>query len=659
MGEQAAFIQSSRRRNYHDDIVLRTPTISTGERILAVCFKKQTNSDSILEFEYPDCEKDFQVILRDLRCQAERNILAIQTVKSLNGLFGLQCFSFDTDTPRNEMLQLWNARTVNNCSLVEMPETVSHLLVAGEIRIFNFVESMNALNIRKEIGNCLPAAFQFWAVPKIRKSLDKIISLLVFGGNILKETENSEPTNKGFVSMLLVVVRLMDHFLVCEHYSEDFSKDQLIESGFEKLTAMTKDELNTFLIQEFERILSEINCPFDYLKDMFIKDISRDDYVLEKYTYRKRKNILLIYRGTLFLLERRFQTFMNVTLFKLIIQECNVENLSNEMILCLIRSGMVLTLTKIWKVFVQKRDFSGNIERPMEKTKRNTPAKTKVYISKKAGTDGGKIKAKRSSKSSLKMGIKKTKKLMVLEKSETKSQFSMDDFPSKENMSTSANMPQEFDDCYSEFIQGSGETLDSQETISEPEIHSNVLDNQKLESDAVDKGNEFSASFHVEMDSLNSFYLSESCESVASTSDSSDSREYLDNQFLGKNKDSLSEGVTISDKIGRTETNLKRSGKHAPRSKSVSGTTIPEVNLANLDRKISGNPSSPNFDTESKLAIDNPNSFNNSISNMATNTHSPVDDLGAGTGNTIRNLRPRYQTDKLSKYFSKYLLIII
>ena len=101
------------------------------------------------------------------------------------------------------------------------------------------------------------------------------------------------------------------------------------------------------------------------------------------------------------------------------------------MILCLIRSGMVLTLTEIWKVFVQKRDFSGNIERPMEKTKQNTPAKTKVYISKKAGADGGKIKAKRSSKSSIKMGIKKTKKLMVLEKSDTKGQFSMDDFPSK------------------------------------------------------------------------------------------------------------------------------------------------------------------------------------------------------------------------------------
>ena len=127
-------------------------------------------------------------------------------MKSLNGLFGLRCFSFNADIPQDELVQLWNARTVNNCNLVEMPLTVSHLLVAGEVRIFNFVESMNPLNIRKEIGNCLPAAFQFWATPKIRKSLDEKISVLVFGGNLLKETESNEPTNKGFVSMLLVIV---------------------------------------------------------------------------------------------------------------------------------------------------------------------------------------------------------------------------------------------------------------------------------------------------------------------------------------------------------------------------------------------------------------------------------------------------------------------
>ena len=50
---------------------------------------------------------------------------------------------------------------------MEMPRTVSNLLVAGEVRIFNFVESMNPLNVRKEMENCLPVAFQFWAIPEI------------------------------------------------------------------------------------------------------------------------------------------------------------------------------------------------------------------------------------------------------------------------------------------------------------------------------------------------------------------------------------------------------------------------------------------------------------------------------------------------------------
>ena len=80
--------------------------------------------------------------------------------------------------------------------------------------------------------NCLPAAFQYWAIPEIRKSLDKKISLLVYGGN-------------------QVVVRLIGHISVCEHFSEDFSKEKLVDSSFEKLYAMTKDKQNIFLIQEF------------------------------------------------------------------------------------------------------------------------------------------------------------------------------------------------------------------------------------------------------------------------------------------------------------------------------------------------------------------------------------------------------------------------
>ena len=161
---------------------------------------------------------------------------------------------------------------------------------------------------------------------------------------------------------------------------------------------MTKDKQNIFLIQEFERILSEVNCPFDYLKDLFINDITRNDYIIEKYTYRKKKNILLMYRGLLFLLERRFETFINVIICKQIIQDCYVENLSEEIIICLIRAGMVLAITETWKIFVQKRDFSGNIANSMEKATRNKSAKTKVYSSKKAVTNVGKTCAKKSSK---------------------------------------------------------------------------------------------------------------------------------------------------------------------------------------------------------------------------------------------------------------------
>ena len=73
-----------------------------------------------------------------------------------------------------------------------MPQSIPNLLFAGEIRIFNFVESMNTLNVRKEMENCLPSAFQFWAIPEIQKIIDEKILSLVYGGNLLNET-NNEP----------------------------------------------------------------------------------------------------------------------------------------------------------------------------------------------------------------------------------------------------------------------------------------------------------------------------------------------------------------------------------------------------------------------------------------------------------------------------------
>ena len=116
-----------------------------------------------------------------------------------------------------------------------------------------------------------------------------------------------------------------------------------------------------------------------------------------------------------------------------------------------------------------------------------------------------------------------------------------------------------------------------------------------------------------------------------------------------KKKATVFENVTILDKDGRTETNLERSGKQALRSKSVPETTTPEISLTNQDRKNSGDPSSPPVKMESKLAIDNTNSFNNSSNNIMSVIRHSVNDLGAGTGNTNLNLRLRHHLDKLSQ----------
>ena len=126
--EQFKFMQSRKRINYHDDIILRTPTVSIGERMLDVYFKNQSfNGSSILEVKYPICEKDIHGILKDLCLNADKQILAIQTERRLNDLISVQCYPSNTDSSQEDIMQSWHTRTVSNCNLVEMPHSVSNL----------------------------------------------------------------------------------------------------------------------------------------------------------------------------------------------------------------------------------------------------------------------------------------------------------------------------------------------------------------------------------------------------------------------------------------------------------------------------------------------------------------------------------------------------
>ena len=60
--------------------------------------------------------------------------------------------------------------------------------------------------------------------------------------------------------------------------------------------------------------------------------------------------MLIAYRGLLFLIERQLEVFMNVILFKNIIQNSIVKDISEEMILCclqLSKCGKLLLILEI------------------------------------------------------------------------------------------------------------------------------------------------------------------------------------------------------------------------------------------------------------------------------------------------------------------------
>ena len=92
------------------------------------------------------------------------------------------------------------------------------------------MEAMNPLNLRKEVEMCLPAAFQFWAIPEFRKLLDEKISPLVFGGSLLKETDDNETSDQGFICTLLLTVKLLCHMPFLCHYKQYFFKEDLVLS---------------------------------------------------------------------------------------------------------------------------------------------------------------------------------------------------------------------------------------------------------------------------------------------------------------------------------------------------------------------------------------------------------------------------------------------
>ena len=202
-------------------------------------------------------------------------------------------------------------------NIVELPTSVDKLIYDGEERMFNFFESMYPVNIRMDTENGLPSAFQFWSLPKTRKRFDELLDEFVFEYKDL--SNNPEHTFNentfGIVSMMRAIINLQKTILSCSEGIYD--KECFVDNTVLKLRSMDKEERDSTLMMELKRILLEVNVPSEYIKSLFQEELNSESFIVEKQQYRRRKNLLICYRGIQFLLERKFEMYFKKSSFPL------------------------------------------------------------------------------------------------------------------------------------------------------------------------------------------------------------------------------------------------------------------------------------------------------------------------------------------------------
>ena len=424
--------------------------------------------------------------------------------------------------------------------------------------------------------------------------------------------------NHGILPLLLSAMKLQDHILQCEHYNETVTKDSFIDTTLEKIKAMDKNEQNIFLMKELENMLLECKNPSDYIMDLFVKDLLQEDFCIDKQQYRRRKNIFLTYRGLFFLIERRFEVFMNVVLFQQIIHN-NIEGvISEEMILCLIRAGMVLTNVSFWKTFAIARDSSYEVSNIMKYTRR-AKSTDQTKSRKITNAEAKKFEHKEKSSNATKYQSRYHK-------------CDVDRFViSKQSWGTDIGYSS---DTYSDLEN----SCDSQETISEELTETEI--NPEMSKPKSGKGKR----------------------RIIRTSSDSEEFSY---KFKLESQSMKSKGVSSDRQRSTNAFDLKSQENKKPVFKSIRETKISKKTLTKPSQVFSDNNAtmhsvSSNFGQKMISALDKEsiNIIETNTSNIS-NTAIPdmLDTQGADRGTNTRSLRPREHMDKLSKYMSNNIII--
>ena len=143
----------------------------------------------------------------------------------------------------------------------------------------------------------------------------------------------------GLIPLMIALIKVKKNIdLLPEHIKKEELRDTKLKD-FVKLPIKKQREE---LISEQEKILDCLNLNNSFIMNLVRKEFKGDDFSVEPHIYRNRKNIMRTYKGFQILIERKFEIFMNLILFRNIISKVWTEDFSEEVLIYLVRADMVL-----------------------------------------------------------------------------------------------------------------------------------------------------------------------------------------------------------------------------------------------------------------------------------------------------------------------------
>ena len=118
-------------------------------------------------------------------------------------------------------------------------------------------------------------------------------------------------------------------------------KQDFVDRKLVNLRKLPIEDQREQLISEQEDILISLNLIDEYIMSFIKKDVETDDFIIETRFYRSRKNVIRTYKALQILVERKFEFFMNLILFRNVIAKFWTEEMNNEVVVMLVRAGMV------------------------------------------------------------------------------------------------------------------------------------------------------------------------------------------------------------------------------------------------------------------------------------------------------------------------------